>query len=44
MSPSYKHHVPWFLWPFVALWRLIAIIVGIPMAIIGVLLFLKGIF
>ncbi len=66
---------PWYLWPFVAVWRLIATIVGltgrfvamvlglvfiivggivsltvigaiigIPMAIIGVLLFLRGIF
>ena len=71
----HRQHVPWFLWPFVALWRLIATIVGltgrfvamvlglvfiivgvivsltvvgaiigIPMAIIGLLLFLKGIF
>ena len=70
-----KHHTPWFLWPFVALWRLLAMIVemtgrfvamvlgivfivvgvivsltivgaiiGIPMAIIGLLLLLKGIF
>ncbi len=69
------HHIPWYLWPFAAIWRLIATIVGltgrfvamvlglvfiivgvivsltvvgaivgIPMAIIGLLLFLKGIF
>ncbi len=72
---THKHRTPWYLWPFVALWRLIATIVeltgrfvamvlglvfilvgvivsltvigaivGIPMAIIGLLLFLKGIF
>lgn len=71
----HRQHIPWFLWPFVALWRLIATIVGltgrfvamvlglvfiivgvivsltvigaiigIPMAIVGLLLFLKGIF
>lgn len=70
-----KKGIPWYLWPFVALWRLIATIVeftgrflamviglvfiivgvvvsltvigaivGIPMAIIGVLLFIRGIF
>ncbi len=70
-----RHHVRWFFWPFIAIWRLIATIVemtgrfvamilglvfiivgvivsltvigaivGIPMAIIGLLLFLKGIF
>ncbi len=70
-----KRSIPWYLWPFVAIWRLLATIVeltgrfvamilglvflivgvlvsftiigaiiGIPMAIIGVLLFLRGIF
>ncbi|HEX2697617.1 MAG TPA: hypothetical protein VHM28_07905 [Anaerolineales bacterium] len=73
MTP--KHRTSILLWPFVALWRLIATIVeltgrfvamvlglvfivvgvivsltligaiiGIPMAVIGLLLFLKGIF
>jgi hypothetical protein len=72
---THKHQTSWYLWPFVALWRLIATIVeltgrfvamvlglvfivvgvivsltvigaivGIPMAIIGLLLFLRGIF
>ena len=72
---THKRGTPWYLWPFAALWRLIATIVeltgrfvamvlglvfiivgvivsltligaivGIPMAIIGLLLFLKGIF
>jgi hypothetical protein len=70
-----KHHTPWFLWPFAALWRLLATIVeltgrfvamilgivfivvgvivsltvvgaivGIPLAIVGLLLFLRGLF
>lgn len=25
----HRQHIPWFLWPFVALWRLIATIVGL---------------
>jgi hypothetical protein len=68
-------HTPWFLWPFAALWKLLAVIVeltgrfvamvlgivfiivgiivsltivgaivGIPLAIIGLLLLLRGIF
>jgi hypothetical protein len=75
MTMTHKHHVSPLLWPFIALWRFIATIVGltgrfvamvlclvfiivgviisltvvgaivgIPMAIIGLLLFLKGIF
>lgn len=72
---THRNSIPWFLWPFVAIWQLIATIVGltgrfvamvlglvfmlvgvivsltiigaivgIPMAVIGFLLFLKGIF
>jgi hypothetical protein len=75
MSTQTKSRVPWYLWPFVALWRLLAVIVemtgrfvamvlgivfivvgvivsltvvgaivGIPLALIGLLLFLRGIF
>ena len=75
MTTTHRHSIPWYLWPFAALWQLIATIVGmtgrfvamvlglvfiivgiivsltvigaiigIPMAIIGLLLFLKGIF
>ena len=75
MSTHTKHHTPWFLWPFVAIWKLLSTIVeltgrflalvlgfvfilvgaiisltivgaivGIPLAIIGVLLILRGIF
>ena len=70
-----EHRTPWILWPFVALWRLIAMIVeftgrivavvlgavlmivgiivsltvigaivGIPLAILGLLLVLRGLF
>lgn len=75
MSTHAKHAVPWYLWPFAALWKLLAVIVeltgrlvamiigillmiagglisltiigaivGVPLAIVGLLLFLKGIF
>lgn len=75
MTTRSRSHIPWYLWPFVALWKLIAgiveftgrfvamvlgivlivvgviisltivgAIVGIPLAILGLLLFLRGIF
>lgn len=75
MTTHAKHHIPWFLWPFAAIWKLLAVIVeltgrllamilgivliivgvivsltivgaivGIPLAIVGLLLLLKGIF
>ena len=75
MTTQPTHHIPWFLWPFAALWKLLAVIVeltgrfvamalgivfiivgvivsltivgaivGIPLAIIGLLLLLRGIF
>jgi len=75
MTTQTKHHTPWVLWPFVAIWRLLAIIVemtgrfvamvlgivfiivgvivsltiigaivGVPLAIIGLLIFLRGLF
>jgi hypothetical protein len=75
MTTQTKHHTPWYLWPFVALWRLLATIVeltgrfvamilgivfiivgvivsltvigaivGVPLALIGLLLFLRGLF
>lgn len=48
MTTDTKHHTPWFLWPFVAIWKLLAIIVemtgrlvamilGIVLMIVGVL-------
>jgi hypothetical protein len=75
MTTQEKHRVPWYLWPFVAIWRLLATIVeltgrfvamligivfivvgvivsltvigaivGVPLALIGLLLFLRGLF
>lgn len=75
MTTHRSHHIPWFLWPFVAIWKLLAAIVeftgrflamilgivfivvgvlvsltivgaivGIPLAIVGLLLLLRGIF
>ena len=75
MTHHAKKHIHWYLWPFVAIWKLIAVIVemtgrflamvlgvvfiivgviisltivgaivGIPLAIIGLLLLFRGIF
>lgn len=70
-----KGHIPWYLWPFAAIWKLLAVIVeltgrfvamvlgivlvvvgvivsltivgaivGVPLALIGLLLFFRGLF
>lgn len=75
MTTETKSHIPWYLWPFAVLWKLLAVIVemtgrfvamvlgivfivvgilvsltiigaivGIPLAVIGLLLLLRGIF
>ncbi len=75
MTNRTNSRIPWYLWPFAALWRLLAVIVemtgrfvamvlgillilagvlvsltiigaiiGVPLAIIGVLLFFRGMF
>jgi len=75
MTSETKKHIPWYLWPFAALWKLLAVIVemtgrfvamvlglvlivvgvivsltivgaiiGIPLAFVGLLLLLRGIF
>jgi hypothetical protein len=75
MTTEARHHTPWYLWPFAAVWKLVAIIVemtgrllamilgivfmlvgvlvsltivgaiiGIPLSIVGFLLFIRGIF
>lgn len=72
---THAKHIPWYLWPFAAIWKLLAVIVeltgrlvamilgivlmlvggiisltvigaivGVPLAIVGLLLFLKGMF
>jgi hypothetical protein len=37
-SRSEQGHVPWFLWPFHAIWRLLGFILGLTGRIVGVLL------
>ena len=75
MTTETKNHIPWYLWPFAAIWKLLAVIVeltgrfvamvlgivliivgvivsltiigaivGIPLAIIGLLLLFRGMF
>jgi hypothetical protein len=75
MTTGTKKHITWYLWPFAALWKLLAVIVeltgrfvamvlgivlivvgvivsltivgaiiGIPLAFVGLLLLLRGIF
>ena len=75
LMTTQKHHIPWYLWPFAAIWKLLAVIVemtgrfvamvlgvvllvvgvivsltivgaivGVPLAIIGLLLFFRGMF
>ena len=75
MTTQTKQHIPWYLWPFAAIWKLLAVIVemtgrfvamvigivlilvgfivsltiigaivGVPLAIIGLLLLLRGMF
>ena len=75
MTTETKKHIPWYLWPFAALWKLLAVIVeltgrfvamvlgivfivvgvivsltivgaiiGIPLAIVGLLLLFRGMF
>jgi hypothetical protein len=48
MTTENKQHIPWYLWPFAALWKLLAVIVeltgrfvamvlGIVLIVVGVL-------
>ncbi|MCL4368505.1 MAG: hypothetical protein M1337_05000 [Actinobacteria bacterium] len=37
MKPEH-HPVPWYLWPFVGVWRLVATIVGLTGRLVAVLL------
>ena len=72
---THKQSIPWYLWPFAAIWKLLAVIVemtghlvamilgivfvivgvivsltivgaiiGVPLAVIGLLLFFRGMF
>ena len=38
MTETTHHHTPWYLWPFVALWRLIAGIVTVTGRLVAVIL------
>ena len=49
MTGTYKKHIPWYLWPFWALWRLVtgillatgrlvAVLLGLVFLILGVVL------
>lgn len=75
LMTTQKRHIPWYLWPFAAIWKLLAVIVemtgrfvamvlgivlvivgvlisltivgaivGVPLALIGLLLFFRGLF
>ena len=47
MTTEAKHHTPWYLWPFVAVWKLVAIIVEMTgrllAMILGIVLMLVGV-
>lgn len=47
MTTHEKHQVPWYLWPFAAIWRLLAVIVELTgrlvAMIIGIVLMLVGV-
>jgi hypothetical protein len=38
MTVQTKHHIPWYLWPFAALWRLISIIVEMTGRLVAMIL------
>ncbi len=47
MTTDAKHHTPWYLWPFVAIWKLLATIVEMTgrllAMILGIVLMLVGV-
>ena len=38
MTTHVKHHVPWYLWPFVAIWKLLAVIVELTGRLVAMIL------
>lgn len=34
----HMHHIPWYLWPFAAIWRLLATIVGMTGRFVAMIL------
>lgn len=47
MTTYHKHHTPWYLWPFAALWKLLAVIVELTgrlvAMILGIVLIIVGV-
>jgi hypothetical protein len=47
MTTREKHRIPWYLWPFAALWKLLAVIVEMTgrfvAMLIGILLMIVGV-
>ncbi len=46
MSETADHYVPWFLWPFYAIWRLLTFILNalgrVLCAVVGIVLMIVG--
>ncbi len=36
--PDHRKHAPWFLWPFIAIWNLIAWIVGLTGRLVAIII------
>jgi hypothetical protein len=47
MTTHAKHHIPWYLWPFAAIWKLLAVIVELTgrllAMVLGIVLMLVGV-
>jgi len=38
MTTNAKHHIPWYLWPFAAIWKLLAVIVELTGRLVAMIL------
>jgi len=38
MTTNTKHHIPWYLWPFAAIWKLLAVIVELTGRLVAMIL------
>jgi hypothetical protein len=47
MTTETKNHIPWYLWPFAAIWKLLAVIVELTgrfvAMVLGIVLFIVGV-
>jgi len=47
MTTETKNHIPWYLWPFAALWKLLAVIVELTgrfvAMVLGIVLIIVGV-